>query len=78
MSAEKNKIHTGHADLDSASHETLNQVQGDKRKDIKSLNKNIQIFIGDMGQTTNEIRTDFTKIKLKNSFKSIFSMCLCV
>ena len=65
MSAEKNKIHTGHADLDSAYHETLSQVQGDKRKDIKSLNENIQSYIDDRGQTINKIRTDFYKNKIE-------------
>ena len=65
MNAEKNKIYVGHAELDSASHKTLNQVQGDIRNNIKSLNENIQSFINDMEQSINEIETDFYKKKAK-------------
>lgn len=65
MNAERNKIYVGHVEFVSASHETLKQVQGDKRKAIKTLNENIQSFIGDMEQTIKEIEADFYKKKTK-------------
>ena len=65
MNAERNNICISHAELVSASHKTLKQVQGDKHKNEAFTNENVKSFIDDMEQTIKEIKTDFYKKRIK-------------
>ncbi len=65
MNAERKNICISHAEIVSASHKTLKQVQGDKHKNKAFTNENVKSFIDDMKQTIKEIKTDFYKKRIK-------------